>query len=137
MCFQLQTITTWLEVYAICLAERYCTREILSSGLSHNFLGAKDRPAPDLVNSFAVNHCICICEYVFFDSHCNRVLSGGMSWILSMAPNIYPNVDGEVAYAVNPITGLPMVTFKSSLNASIPNTVTLTLLRDVLFDTLM
>ena len=41
-----------------------------------------------------------------------------VSWILSMWPNIYPNVDGEVAYAVNPITGLPMVTFKSSLNAS-------------------
>ena len=62
---------------------------------------------------------------------------GGVSWILSMWPNIYPNVDGEVAYAVNPITGLPMVTFKSSLNASIPNTVTLTLLRDVHIDTLM
>ena len=60
-----------------------------------------------------------------------------LSWILSMWPNIYPIVDGEVAYAVNPITGLPMVTFKSSFNASIPNTVTLTLLRDVHIDTLM
>ena len=47
---------------------------------------------------------ICICEYVFRLS-CNRVLSGGVSWLRTVAPNIHPNVDGEVAYAA-PINGL-------------------------------
>ena len=46
---------------------------------------------------------MCICECMFRLS-CNRVLSGGVSWILSMAPNIHRNVDGEVAYAVSHIT---------------------------------
>ncbi len=35
----------------------------------------------------------------------NRVLSGGVSWLRTVAPNIHPNVDGEVAYAA-PINGL-------------------------------
>ena len=32
-------------------------------------------------------------------------LSGGVSWLRTVAPNIHPNVDGEVAYAA-PINGL-------------------------------
>ena len=36
---------------------------------------------------------------------CNRVLSGGVSWLRTVAPNIHPNVDGEVAFAA-PINGL-------------------------------
>ena len=47
---------------------------------------------------------ICICEYVFRLLG-NRVLSGGVSWIRTVAPNIHSNVDGEVAYAA-PINGL-------------------------------
>ena len=82
MCFQLQNITTWLDGNA-----SYAWQRVF-------LLGAKDRPALT----------ICICEYVFRLS-CNRVLSGGVSWLRTVAPNIHPNVDGEVAYAA-PINGL-------------------------------
>ena len=68
--------------YVICLAER------------NFFLDTEDRPAPDLEP-------LQLHMRVSVRLSCDRVLSGGVSWILSMAPNIHRNVDGEVAYAAN------------------------------------
>ena len=58
------------------------------------FLDTEDRPAPDLEP-------LQLHMRVSVRLSCDRVLSGGVSWILSMAPNIHRNVDGEVAYAAN------------------------------------
>ena len=69
--------------YVICLAERKF------------FLDTEDRPALDLEP-------LQLHMRVSVRLSCDRVLSGGVSWILSMAPNIHRNVDGEVAYAANP-----------------------------------
>ena len=82
MCFQLQNITTWLDGNVL-----YAWQRVFY-----------------LVPKTDQHLTICICEYVFRLS-CNRVLSGGVSWLRTVAPNIHPNVDGEVAYAA-PINGL-------------------------------
>ena len=82
MCFQLQNITTWLDGNA-----SYAWQRVF-------LLGAKDRPAPDYLHM-----------RILFRLLGNRVLSGGVSWLRTVAPNIHPNVDGEVAYAA-PINGL-------------------------------